>query len=265
MGIHWRRISTEAPWATGRNERHHGPIRDAFRCAMAETPALSPDLDLAMRCKAGNDSPRAHGVVPTTGVTGDLSRLIIGDNHHADRFIAARATAMQTARNTMKRYTATDHLRGALSHPGINVPFVFVGQEVLFHWQRHGWLRGTVHSLSGNTVYVRHDRFLFSFQAARTEPYVAHLLPSAMPRPVPARRPDATPPARLAPPSPGPHPTDAAWLDLIRSHAPASAPPPTLDPSARAFLAPTTNPDSPNHHRWDVSKQTEIFVFISFD
>ena len=29
VGVHWRPIPTEAPWGIGRNERHHGPIRDS--------------------------------------------------------------------------------------------------------------------------------------------------------------------------------------------------------------------------------------------
>jgi len=95
---------------------------------MSETPALAPDLALAMSHKARNDAPRAHGVGPTTVVTGDLPRLLIGDNDHDDPSIASRHTAMQTARATMERYTAADHLDGALSHPGTNVPFVSVGQ-----------------------------------------------------------------------------------------------------------------------------------------
>jgi len=68
MGIHWRPAPTEAPWSVGRNERHHGPIRDAFLRIMADTPALAPDLALAMTYKARNDAPRAHGVAPTTAV-----------------------------------------------------------------------------------------------------------------------------------------------------------------------------------------------------
>jgi len=29
VGVQWRPIPTEAPWGIGRNERHHGPIRDS--------------------------------------------------------------------------------------------------------------------------------------------------------------------------------------------------------------------------------------------
>jgi len=149
MGVHWRPVPTEAPWIIGRNERHHGPIRDALLRIMSETPALAPDLALAMSYKARNDALRAHGVAPTTAVTRDLPRLLIGDNHHADPSIASRQSAMQTARATMERYTAADRLRGGLSHPGTNVPFVSVGQEVWLHRHLLGWLRGSVHSLDG--------------------------------------------------------------------------------------------------------------------
>ena len=43
---------------------------------------------------------------------------------------------MQTARATKETYTASDSLRGALSHPGTTVPFVEVGQAVWFHRDR---------------------------------------------------------------------------------------------------------------------------------
>ena len=169
MGIHWRPVPTKAPWSIGRNESHHRPIRDAFLRIMSEIPALAPDLALAMSYKARNDAPRAHGVAPTTAVTGDLPRLLIGDNHHADPSIASRHSAMQTARATMERYTTADRLRGALSHPDTNVPFVSVGQEVWFHRHRLGWLRGRVHSLDGKTVYIQRDGTLFSSHEARTK------------------------------------------------------------------------------------------------
>jgi len=41
--------------------------------------------------------------------------------------------------------------------------------------------------------------------------------------------------------------------------------PQSVAPSARAYLARTTDPDSPDHPRWDASKQTELAVFDSFD
>jgi len=176
MGIHWRAAPTEAPWAIGRNERHHGPIRDAFLRILAETPMLAADLALSMSYKARNDAPRAHGASPTTAVTGDPPRLIIGPNHHADPSISARARAMHAARNTMEKYAAADRLRGALSHPGTTVPFVEVGQEVWFHQHRHGWLRGAVHSLDGKTVYVRLNGQLFSSHESRTKPYISRTL-----------------------------------------------------------------------------------------
>ena len=130
MGIHWRPAPTEAPWIIGRNQRHHGTIHEAFTRIQTETPALTPDLSLAMAYKVRNAAPRAHGVTPTTAVTGDLPRLLIGDNHDADPTIAGRHAAMRTARVTMERYTAADGLHGALSNSGTNVPFVSVDQEV---------------------------------------------------------------------------------------------------------------------------------------
>jgi len=124
MGVHWRPIPTEAPWGIGRNERHHGPIRQAYLRIGAETPTLAPDLILAMAYRACNDAPRAHGSCPTTAVTGALPRLLIGDNHPVNPAIASRHRAMQAARASMEAYTAADRLRGALSHPGTNVPLV---------------------------------------------------------------------------------------------------------------------------------------------
>jgi len=177
MGIHCRPIPTEAPWSIGGNERHHGSIRDAFARIQAETPALAPDLSLAMAYKARNDAPRAHGVAPTTAVTGDLPRLLIGNNHHADPTIAGRHAAMQTARATVERYTAADRLHSALSHPGTNLPFMCVDKEVWFHRHLLGWLRGRVHSLDGKTVYIQRNGKLFSFHEARTKPYVSRTTP----------------------------------------------------------------------------------------
>lgn len=93
-----------------------------------------------------------------------------GHNAHADPFIAALARAMQTARATMERYIAADRLRNALSHPGTTVTYVDVGQEVWFHLQKRGWLRGIVHALDRKTVYIRREGALFSFHEARTKP-----------------------------------------------------------------------------------------------
>jgi len=130
MGVHWRPIPDEAPWGIGRNERHHGPIRDAYIRITTETPALAPDLSLTMAYKSRNDAPRAHASSPTAAVTGEAPRLLIGDNHHTNLTIAARHRAMHTARATMEAYTAADRLRRALSHLGTTVPFVEVGQAV---------------------------------------------------------------------------------------------------------------------------------------
>jgi len=94
MGVHWLPIPTEAPWGIGRNERHHGPIRDAYLRISAETPQLAPDLALSMAYKARNDAPRAHGSSPTAAVTGEAPCLLIGPNHHADPTIAARHKSM---------------------------------------------------------------------------------------------------------------------------------------------------------------------------
>ena len=80
MGVHWRPIPTEAPRGIGRNQRHHGPIRDAYLRISAETPQLAPDLALAMAYKARKDTPRAHGSSPTAAVTGEAPRLLIGHN-----------------------------------------------------------------------------------------------------------------------------------------------------------------------------------------
>ena len=130
MGVHWRPIPTQVPRGIGRNERYHGPIRDAYIRITTETPALAPDLSLTMAYKSRNDAPRAHASSPTAAVTGEAPRLLIGDNHHTNLTIAARHRAMHTARATMEAYTAADRLRRALSHLGTTVPFVEVGQAV---------------------------------------------------------------------------------------------------------------------------------------
>jgi len=191
-----------------------------------------------------------HGVAPTTAVTGDHPRLIVGDNHHADPTIAARAAAMQTERNTMERYSAADRLQGALSHPGTSVPFVTVGQQVWFYRQKHGWLRGTVDCLKGKTVFLRHlgagfvrgEGKIFSSHESRTKPFVArsHLPP--------------------APPCPAPAP-----LGPIRTHTPAPPSAPTRAPGAAAYLIHPPDLSSHHHPRWNVAKRHEINFFDSFD
>jgi len=245
MGIHWRPIPTEAPWGIGRKERHHRPIRDAYTRIFAETPCLAPDLALAMAYKARNDAPRAHGIAPTTAVTGEPPRLLIGDNLHADPSIAARSTAMQAARASMERHTAADRLHGALSHPSTNVPFVHVGQPVWFHRDRHGWLRGVVHSLDGKTVYVLHGEKIFSAHESRTKPLVSRLPPHH------ARQPDHAAPA---PPT-----------DPIRTHTPAPPPAAALPPATRLFLTAPADPSSHQHPRWDAAKRTELAIFAAID
>lgn len=242
MGIHWRTAPTEAPWGIGRNERHHGPIRDAFLRITTETPALAPDLALAMAYKARNDAPRAHGVSPTTVVTGQPPRLLIGDSSHADPSIASRSKAMQVARATMERHTAADRLRGALSHPGTTVPYVEVGQEVWFHRNKRGWLRGTVHALDGKTVYIRRDNKIFSAHEARTKPYVHR----STPRPAPGPTPTTPPPP-------------------IRTNTAAPAAPAQVPPAARVFAATNIDPNSHHHPRWDTAKKTELDVFHAMD
>jgi len=240
MGVHWRPIPTEAPWGIGRNDRHHSPIRDAYIRITAETPALAPDLALAMAYKARNDAIRAHGSSPTTSVTGEAPHLLIGDNHHADPTIAARHHAMQTARATMEAYTAADRLRGALAHPGATVPFVEVGKAVWFHRDRQGWLRGTVHSPDGKTVYVRHNRRLFSSHESRTKPYVS-------------RRPPPSPASPAQPVSTSASP--------IRTHTPAPPAPAQVPAHSRVFLTSPADPASPSTPRWNAAKATELAVF----
>ena len=228
MGVLWRPIPIEAPWGIGSNERHHGPIRDAYLRITAETPALASDVAPAVAYKARNDAPRAHGSSPTTAVTGKAPRLLMGDNHHTDPTIAARHRAMQTARATMEAYTAADRLRDALSHPGTTVPFVQVVQAVWFHRDRQGWLRGSVHSLDGNTVYVRHNGRLFSSHESRTNSYVS----------------------RPPPPSPAsPAVPISASTAAIRTHTPAPPAPSQLPAHSRVFLALKTDPDFPSHPR----------------
>lgn len=244
MGIHWRAAPTEAPWGIGRNERHRGPIRAAFLKIRMETPDIAPDMALAMAYKARNDAPRAHGVSPTTVVTGEPPRLLIGDNAHADPAVAARARAMQTARATMESYTAADRLRNALAHRGTNVAYVEVGQSVLFHRRQHGWLCGTVHSLDGKTVYVRRNDTLFSSHESRTKPYVTRAR-----QPQDAHRVSAS----TRPQAP------------IRTHTPAPPEATTLPPAARAYAVHYADINSPAHPRWDAAKRTEIATFDAMD
>ncbi|KAK1869742.1 hypothetical protein I4F81_012208 [Pyropia yezoensis] len=244
MGIHWRAAPTEAPWGIGRNERHHGPIRAAFLKIRMETPDIAPDMALAMAYKARNDAPRAHGFSPTTVVTGEPPRLLIGDNAHADPAVASRARAMQTARATMESYTAADRLRNALAHPGTNVAYVQVGQSVLFHRRLNGWLRGTVHSLDGKTVYVRRNGTLFSSHESRTKPYVTRTR-----QPQDAHRVSAS----TRPQAP------------IRTHTPAPPEATTLPPAARAYAVHHPDINSPAHPRWDAAMRTEITTFDAMD
>jgi len=249
MGVHWRPVATEAPWGIWRNERHHGLIRDAFVRIVAETPRLAPNLVLAMAYKARNDAPRVHDVAPTTAVTGDHPRLIVGDNHHDDPTIAVRAASMKTERNTMERYSAADRLRGALSHPGTSVPFVVVGQQVWVYRQKHGCLRGTVDSFKGKTFFlcqlceefVRGEGKIFSSHKSRTKPFVARShLPPDPPCPAPA--------------PPGP----------FRTHTPAPPSAPTLAPVAAASRIHSPVLSSHRHPRWNVAKRHEINIFDSF-
>jgi len=201
-----------------------------------------------MAYKARNDAPCDHGVAPTTAVTGEPPRLHIGDNLHADTSIAARSTAMQAARAPMERHTTADHLRGALSHPDTTVSFVQVVQPVWFHPDRHGWLRGTVHSLDGKTVYVLQIDKIYSAHESRTKRFVSRLPPT------PDRRPN------LDAPAPPPRP-----MDPIGTHA--SAPPPAVSlPSAtRIFHAEPADPSSHRHPRWDAAKRTERAIFDAID
>lgn len=197
IGIHWWSTPKEAPWVIGRNERHHGAVHDAFLRIKTETAALAPDLALAMAYMARNDSSRTHGVSSSTVVTGQPPRLLIGNNSHADPSIASRAKAMPTSRATIERHTVPDRLRRAHYHPGTTVPYVEVEQEVCFHRDMRGWLRRTVHTLEGKTVYIQLDGESFSSHEARTKPYVNRFAP----RPAPGLAPIAPPPAH-----PHPHP-----------------------------------------------------------
>ena len=244
MCVHWRPIPTEAPWGIDRDARHHGPIHQAYLRIAAETPTLAPDLILAMAYKARNDAPRARGSCPTTAVTGAPPSLLIGDNHLFNPAIAFRHRAMQAARASIEAYTAADCLRGALSHPGTNVPFVEVGQAVWFHRDKHGWLQGRVHSLDGKTVYVTRNNRIYSSHEAHTKPYV-----SCGPPP---------PPTTTTPP------VSAAALP-IRTHSAAPPPPTTLPTTTRALLTNPPDPDSPSHPRWDAAKRTELNSIDSID
>jgi len=228
MSVHWRPILREAPWGIGRNERHHGPIRYAYIRITAEAPSLAINLTFAMTYKARNDASRAHGSSPTAAITGEAPRLLIGDDHHFDTFIAARQRAIPTARGTMESCTAADRLRGALSHLGTIDSSYEVDQNVWFHRERQRWLRGSAHSLNDKTVYVRHNGRICSSHESRTKPFVS----------------------RRSSPSPVSHacPVSASHAP-IRTHTPASAAPSALPDHSRVFLASASHPVSPSHPR----------------
>lgn len=114
MGIHLRIAPTEAPWSIGKSEWNHGTTRMAFLRARTESPAVHPDLLLALAYKARNDAPRASGVSPTTAVFGEHPRLMVCDNSHWDPSCAARARASQAAMAAMEAYTVRERLQGAL-------------------------------------------------------------------------------------------------------------------------------------------------------
>lgn len=244
MGIDCRAAPTGAPSSSGRHERHHGPIRDAFLRILSETPSLAPDMDLSMPYTAPNDDERAHGVSHSTAAMGTTPCLRIWDNGNADATTAGRTRAMQTARDTLERHTAADRLRGALSHPGNIVTYVEVGQEVSFHRERAGWPRRVAQAVDGKTVYVLRDGKIFFCHEARTKSRVVR-------RPSPAT--SRPPPAPSAPVAP------------VRTHTAAPDPPAQVPPSARAYPVERFDLNTHHHARWDEAKRTELATFEKMD
>lgn len=237
MGVHQRPIPTKAPWGIGRNKRHPGPIRNAYVRITAETPALAPELALAVAYKPRNDAPRAHGSPPTTAVTGEAPLLLIGDNHCTDPAIAARHRAMQSARATMEAHSAADRQSGALSHTGTAVPFVEVEKALWWHRDLQGWLRGSVHSLNGKTVIFCHNGRLFYSHDSRTKPDVSRRPPSLHVWPA---LPVSTSTAAIHT-----HTLDLPALPPLPAHSCVS-------------LASSRSPKFPTHSRWDTAKATEL-------
>ena len=180
MCIHLRVAPTESPWLIGKNERHNGPVRSALLQARTESPAVHVDLLLALAYKARNDAPSASGVSPTTAVFGERPRLLVCDNAHWDPFCAARPRAAQAASAAVDAYTVRDRLQEALSHAGAPLPYVTVGQHVLFHRAKAGWQHARVSSIDGKDVYVNRDNRLYSVHESRVKPYVDSLLPAPM-------------------------------------------------------------------------------------
>jgi len=269
MGIHLRVAPTEAPWSIGKTERHHGPIRSVFLRARAESPSVHADLLLALAYKARNDAPPASGASPTTAVFGERPRLLVGDNSHWDMSCAARAHAAQAASAALQSYTVWARLQGALSHPGTTVPYVTVGQHVLFYREKDGWLHGRVTSIDGKDVYVLRDGKLFSAHESRVKPYVDSLLHAPLyeksrtdlsdrnptsttdhhthfPSPLPANQPPP-PPHASGRPAPTP-PTVPISAEARIFHSSAAAAPP---------------PSSHHHSRWHDAKVTEVSSFRS--
>jgi len=269
MGIHLRVAPTESPWLIGKNERHNGPVRFAFLQARTESPAVPVELLLALAYKARNDAPRASGVSPTTAVFGERPRLLVGDSAHWDPSCAARARAAQAASAAVDAYTVRDRLQEALSHPGATVPYVTVGQHVLFHRAKAGWQHARVSSFDGKDVYVNRNNRLYSVHESHVRPYVDSLLPAPMYK---QRRTDvADRDPALGPYHqthyPSPLPPNQPSLPPAPSGRPVPTPSsPSLPPSARVFHASgPADPPTSSHHRsrWQPAKVTEVSYFKS--
>jgi len=88
------------------------------------------------------------------------------------------------------------------------------------------------------------------------------LLRNAQHKPYVSRTPPPPPPPAAAPPRLAHAPDSPA--DPIRTHTPSPPARPALDPRARAFHAHASDPDSPDHPRWDASEPHEFAVFNAF-
>lgn len=152
IGVHFRVAPTEAPWSIGKNERHHGPTRTAFLRARAESSRVNPVLLLDLAYKSRNDEPQASGASPTIAVFGEHPRLMVGDNSQGDPSCAARARTSQAAMAALQTYTIPDCLQCVLSHPGTTVPYVTVGQHVLFYRDEKGWRHARVQSIDDKDI-----------------------------------------------------------------------------------------------------------------
>lgn len=60
------------------------------------------------------------------------------------------------------------------------MPYVTVGQHVLFYRDKKGWEHARVSSIDGKDVYVQRGDKTYSAHESRVKPYVDSLLPAPL-------------------------------------------------------------------------------------